>query len=142
LPLAVMAICANHTHAKSDARAMHVALAQFSTIGIPIVAVLLLSGLINSGFLIGLSRWRALFTTGYGATLLVKLGLFSLMLVLAALNRYRTTPALRAALETQGSAPPTLGALQKTVLSETLLAFLVLLAVSVLGTLTPPVSGE
>ena len=142
LPLTVMVVRSIRSKAESDARSLHLALARFSTIGIPVVAVLVLSGLVNSGFLIGPSRWRALLTTDYGVVLLIKLGVFGLMLVLAGLNRYRTTPTLRAALQMQVSTQSALGALRKTVLTETILAFLVLLAVSVLGTLTPPVSIE
>jgi putative copper resistance protein D len=98
--------------------------------------------MINSWFLIGPSRWRALFTTGYGVALLIKLGLFGLMGVLAALKRNRTTPVLRAAHKIQGSTQSALRALCATVLTEAILALLVLLTVSVLGTMAPPISGE
>jgi copper resistance protein D len=141
LPLAVLVLRSIRSQAPTDARATQFGLDRFSALGIPIVAVLVLSGIINSWFLIGPSHWRTLLSTGYGIALLIKLGLFGLMLGLAALNRYRATPALHAALNTQGYTQSALGALQMTVLTETILAFLVLLAVSVLGTLAPPVSG-
>lgn len=141
-PLALLVLRSTRSHGPDDARATHFGLDRFSALGIPIVALLILSGIINSWFLIGPSHWRALFNTGYGVALLIKLALFGLMLGLAALNRYRTTPALHASFNTQDSMESTLRALQVTVLTETILAFLVLLAVSVLGTLAPPVSGE
>lgn len=87
-------------------------LVRFSAIGLSVVAALLLSGLINTWFLIGPSRWRSLLATAYGVVLLIKLGLFGMMLVLAALNRYRAAPALGAALDTRRSAQPALRALR------------------------------
>jgi putative copper resistance protein D len=106
--------------------------------------LLIVSGLINSWFLIGVTNWRALFTTAYGFALLIKLVLFALMLVLAAMNRFRWAPRLRHGLENERH-PSTLASLRelKTSLSiEIALAALVLLAVGVLGTLPPPASGE
>jgi putative copper resistance protein D len=141
LPLAVLVSRSMRSRQAEDENATLLGLNRFSAIGIWVVAVLVLSGIANSWFLIG-PRWRALFTSGYGVALLVKLGLFGLMMVLAALNRYRTTAALRNTLAMRAAARPALGSLKLTILSETGLAFLVLLAVSVLGTLAPPVSGE
>jgi putative copper resistance protein D len=74
--------------------------------------------------------------------LIAKLGLFGLMLSLAALNRYRASPALSASIDRQSSTQPPLNTLRSTVLTETTLALLVLLAVSLLGTLMPPSSGD
>jgi len=105
---------------------------------------LILSGLINSWFLIGVANWLDLFTTAYGVALLIKLALFALMLALAAMNRFRWAPRLRHELENEQHRS-TLGGLRelKTSLSvEIALACLVLLAVGVLGTLPPPISGE
>jgi putative copper resistance protein D len=142
LPLAVLVLRSIRSQTPDDARATQFGLDRFSAIGIWVVSAIVLSGIINSWFLIGPSRWRALFATGYGVALLIKLGLFGMMLALAGLNRYRTAPALRATLHTQRSTQPALRALRSTVLSETALALLVLLAVSVLGTLAPPISGQ
>ena len=142
LPLAVLVLRAIRSNALDDSRAVKIGLERVSAIGFPMVAVLVFSGLINGGFLIGLSRWRALYTTAYGIALIAKLSLFGVMLGLAALNRYRMTPALGNALDTQRPTQPWLRALGNTVWTETALALLVLLTVSVLGTLVPPISEE
>jgi putative copper resistance protein D len=114
-------------------------IARFSGIGVAVVAVLVLSGIVNSWFLIGPVAWRAAFTTLYGQLLLIKIGLFALMLALAAINRLRLVPKLqRAALASEGHA--TWQALRATLIAETALAMLVLGLVAVIGTLEPPIS--
>jgi putative copper resistance protein D len=105
-----------------------------------VVAVLLLSGIVNSWFLIGPVAWRAAFTTLYGRLLLIKIVLFALMLALAAVNRLRLVPKLqRAALASEGNA--VWHALRATLIAETTLAMLVLGLVAVIGTLEPPISA-
>jgi len=62
------------------------------------------------------------------------------MLMLAAANRYRLTPSLAAA----EGAPARTAAVRRlttALTAETLLGIGVLLAVSALGTLAPPISG-
>jgi putative copper resistance protein D len=116
-------------------------LERFSAIGFAVVAVLVLTGLVNSWFLVGIAQWQALFTTDYGILLTIKLALFGGMLLLAASNRYRFSPRLTADLN-HGRAPRrSLRMLWASVLAETGLAILVLAAVAMLGTLEPPVSG-
>ncbi|RXH14413.1 copper resistance CopC/CopD family protein [Bradyrhizobium guangzhouense] len=65
---------------------------RFSRIAIPVVVALALTGLTLA--IIQLERPSALIETTYGLILSVKLGLVLSLLVLAALNRYRWTPAL------------------------------------------------
>jgi putative copper resistance protein D len=115
-------------------------LERFSTIGPIVIALLVLSGIGNSWFLIGPSHWRALYSTPYGIMLLSKIGLFGAMLMLAIHNRYWTTSALRADLAAGLDTRLTLGNLRATVVTEMALGLLVLLTVSVLGTLEPPAS--
>lgn len=144
LPLGILILGAVRSDKSDDARAACHGLDRFSAIGSIVIVSLVLSGLINSWFLIGLSNWLALFTTDYGVALLIKLALFALMLVLAAMNRFRFAPRLRYELEDKqdGIASVPLRALKTSVSIETALAALVLLAVGVLGTLPPPISGE
>jgi putative copper resistance protein D len=142
VPFMLLALQAKRSSAIEDAQALQFALDRFSAIGIWIVAALVLSGIINSWFLIGPSHWRATFTTTYGIVLLVKLGLFGTMLVFAALNRYRLSPALSAAIDRQTSTPRPLSAVRSSIFTETALALLVLGAVSLLGTLEPPSSSQ
>ena len=118
------------------------ALDRFSAVGGWTVALLGISGLVNAWFLIGRRPLSALFGTPYGNILLVKLVLFATMLGLAALHRYRSVPALRATLQNASTdLGPTRG-LHRTLAAETALGLLVLLAVSVMGTLAPPASGD
>src|SRR5262249_29147745 len=65
----------------------HDAVGRFSTLGMISVATLLLTGLINTIILVGSPR--ALIVTEYGRLLLLKLGLFAVMLAFAAANRFR-----------------------------------------------------
>jgi putative copper resistance protein D len=115
-------------------------LEQFSSIGPLVIALLVLSGIGNSWFLIGPSHLRALYSTGYGITLLSKIGLFGAMLMLAIRNRYWTTPALRADLRARRDMRVPLADLRTSVLTETALGLLVVLVVSLLGTLDPPIT--
>jgi putative copper resistance protein D len=124
-----------------DARRIADALARFSGIGPTVVAILILTGLANSAFLVDLARWQASLETPYGNTLLIKLALFAGMLMLAALNRLRLTPALTSAV-TGTAVLVALRRLRMSLLTETLLALLVIAAVAVLGTLAPPISAE
>lgn len=124
---------------RKDLSMVHVALTRFSGIGSAIVAVLVLSGVVNSWFLVGPTRLAALFTTGYGLALLAKLVLFAAMLGLAALNRYVLTPQLEAHI--RRGAGSAVGALRKSLVAETALGAFVLLLVALLGTLAPPASG-
>jgi copper resistance protein D len=142
VPLTFLALLAKRFRAIKDAQALQFALDRFSAIGVWVVAAIVFSGIINSWFLIGPSHWRATFASAYGIVLIVKLGLFGLMLSLAALNRYRASPALSASIDRQSSTQPPLDTLRSSILIETALALLVLLAVSLLGTLAPPSSAD
>ena len=117
---------------------LHTALHGFTGIGSALVAVLMASGLVNSWFLVGPSRIAGLWTTPYGQLLSLKLALFAGMLVLAAANRFRLTPALGATIAGDGcSSGASLANLRRSVLRETALAFLVLGLVAWLGALAP-----
>ncbi len=117
---------------------LHKALQGFSGIGSALVAVLIASGLANSWFLVGPSRIAGLWTTPYGQLLSIKLALFTGMLVLAAVNQFRLTPALGAKLAGEGSSSgDALATLRRSVVLETALAFVVLAVVAWLGTLAP-----
>ncbi len=65
---------------------------RFSAVAVPIVGLLVLSGLVLS--VIQLESIYTLIDTSYGIILLVKLALVTLLLGLAALNRFWLTPAL------------------------------------------------
>ena len=111
-------------------------LLRFSSMGYVAVGTLIASGLINSWFLVG--SVTSLLTTLYGQILLAKLGLFGAMLALAAANRFWLVPRM---IKTEDSGAPAvwLGRLRYHVLGEQFLGLMVLLAVSVLGTMRPAV---
>ena len=124
-------------HTADTHAVLHKALYGFSGVGSGLVAVLLVTGLINSWFLVGPSRIAGLWTTPYGLLLSVKLALFVAMLGLAAANRFRLTPALGVALDTSGAPEAALGALRLSLLLETSLAVSVLGLVAWFGMLAP-----
>lgn len=77
--------------AKSPAAALPV-VNRFARIAVPVVAMLALTGLALA--IVQLERLSALVETRYGLILSIKLALLTLLLALAALNRFRLTPAL------------------------------------------------
>jgi putative copper resistance protein D len=118
-------------------RVVGAALKRFSGVGPAVVAILILTGLLNSAFLIDPAHWSISLQTPYGETLLVKLALFAGMLLLAVLNRFRLVPALTST-PTGTAVPTAVRRLRMSLLTETLLALLVIAAVALLGTLAPP----
>jgi copper resistance protein D len=110
----------------------------FSSMGYVAVATLVGSGLVNSWFLIG--NICGLFTTPYGLLLIVKLGLFAGMLALAVSNRFWIVPSLtKARTDNPNGSTAWTARLRNHVLGEQFLGFMVLVIVSVLGTMQPAV---
>lgn len=118
-----------------DLRAVHRAFAGFSVAGTAIVATIVLTGLINSWVLVGPDHVLGLTDTLYGRLLLAKLALFVAMLGLAALNRFRFTPALEGTMHDPRAA---IAALRRSLAVETAAALTILALVAWLGTLMPP----
>jgi putative copper resistance protein D len=112
-------------------------LMRFSSMGYVAVATLIVSGLVNSWFLVGSAS--SLLRTPYGQILLGKLALFAAMLALAAANRFWLVPRLIKTREDSGEPAGWLGRLRYHVVGEQFLGLMVLLAVSVLGTMRPAV---
>lgn len=119
----------------------HRALAGFATAGTLIVSLIVASGLINSVSLIGLENIGSIGTTVYGQLLLIKLALFGGMLLLAASNRFRLTPAFKQALA-HGETSAETALLRRSLWLEAGVGIVVLVLVSWLGTLAPPLSVE
>jgi putative copper resistance protein D len=117
---------------------LHAALAAFAGAGSLFVAAIILTGLVNSAFLVGWNIQTAA-ATAYGRVLAIKLVLFAIMLALAAVNRYLLSPALGRQVGSQPSLA--LGQLRRTIGTETAAAFLILAVASWLGTL-PPVTAS
>lgn len=116
----------------------------FSALGTASVLVIVITGLINSAFLVGVDRIGRMTTDPYGQILIVKIALFVAMLGLAAANRFVLVPRLERL--DLASAPSlslslSLSRLKISVGVETMLGLLVLLAVAAMGRIAPLSGG-
>ena len=118
----------------SDDEASNAAI-RFSGMGYLAVATLIVSGLINSWFLIGSPSNLG---TPYGQLLIVKLILFGGMLGLAGVNRFLIVPKLIKA--NVGHHSEGLASLRRHIVGEQALGLAIILIVSVLGTMQPAVT--
>ena len=125
----------------SSARRLNRALSGFSGVGTVAVGLLILSGLINGWFLVGPDHLRGVFTTLYGRLMLIKLALFTLMLGLAALHRWRLTPRLETTAREGADMQGGVIEIRRGIALETVSAMLVLGLVAWFGTLAPPNDG-
>jgi copper resistance protein D len=107
---------------------------RFSNLGIAAVATLLLSGLVNSWYLVG--TVSALTTTDYGQLLLVKLFLFLVMVGIAAVNWSQLTPKLVQSAD-MTAAQLARRRLRSNAAIEAALGTAIIAIVAVLGTLPP-----
>ncbi len=108
---------------------LQVRLERFATTGTILVALLLVTGIANTLFIVGWDGMTDLTATTYGKLLVTKILLFTAMLAAAAANRFWLTPRLTAL------AP--FGALRASLGAELLLGVAVLGLVAWLGTLDP-----
>jgi copper resistance protein D len=104
-------------------------LERFATTGTILVALLLLTGIANTLFIVGWDGMTGLAKTTYGRLLLAKIILFAAMLTAAAANRFGLTPRL--------AKSDSLGALRVSLSIELLLGAGVLALAAWLGTLDP-----
>jgi copper transport protein len=111
---------------KDDGRAALPVVRRFAALAIPAVGVLLLTGAIQAA--LHMRGWEALFEIDYGRLVLAKGIGATILLLFAALNRWRLTPALHA-----GGAL----ALRRSIRAEAAVAGIVLGITAVLG-VTPP----
>jgi putative copper resistance protein D len=115
--------------APSETEALTQALRRFSLVGLIAVLFILVSGLLNSWFLV--ASPGALLHSAYGRVLLIKVSLFLCMIALALFNRLYVMPRLNR------TAPRYSRLLLRSVAVEQIFAVLVVASVSVLGTLPP-----
>jgi putative copper resistance protein D len=123
--------------AREDADQVQACLAQFSGIGSGVVAVLLLTGVVNLVLALGWAHLPSIAASLWGWLLLIKLVLFIAMLGLAAFNRFRLTPALGVASMRLAAQ----AALRRSLVLETATALLIIALVAWLGTLSPLPGG-
>jgi len=126
-----------HARVRETDQVLCNSLLRFSGVGSAAVAILVVSGLINSWFLVGLQHVSDFWKTLYGQVLLAKLVVFIGMLFLAASNRYFLTPGLQRILKDDFPQENAITRLRRSLIVETLAAFVVLALVALLGTLAP-----
>jgi putative copper resistance protein D len=113
-----------------DTRELAQALGRFSGVGYTAVALIVGSGTVNTWFLI--PSFEDFVTSEYGALLLIKIGLVSTMILLAANNRFRLLPTLDRQPEV------TRERLVRSIGLETGMGLAVVAVVSILGMSSPP----
>jgi putative copper resistance protein D len=134
--LALLLNLARRVRSLASASLAQAAALRFSTLGIVSVGTLLASGFVNAWILVG--SFNALMITAYGRLLLLKIVVFTVMLVFAAINRFRLTPRLAAS----SASEPQLEALRQLTRNsviEIALGFTIFAIVGVLGTLHPAI---
>ncbi len=125
-----------------DRRSLAVARAatlRFSAIGVASVGTIIATGIINTWYLAG--SVEVLTATTYGRLLLVKIGLFLVMVAVAAINKLRLTPPLVQEPD-DAIAGDALRQLRRNCLIEAVLGALIIVIVAVLGILPPGLHGE
>jgi putative copper resistance protein D len=110
---------------------------RFSIFGIVMVAVLIVSGTLNTWYLIG--DVPHLVGTEYGQLLLIKIALFVVMVAIAAFNRFSLVPRLgRADVPVNA----TLRALERNAAIEIALGCTIIAIVGALGTIAPAIHTD
>lgn len=108
---------------------------RFSTLGIVSVAVLVVSGVVNTLMIV--EEPGAVLATTYGRILFLKVSLFLIMLAVAAFNRQRLTPGL----SSPSNSPRAVHSLRRNCLIEAALGGVILILVGALGILSPNSGG-
>jgi copper transport protein len=122
-----------------------VLLPRFSVVAICSVVLLIVTGTIQAVFDVG--SWEALWDSSYGQTLLIKIGLFVLLLALGAFHLLRISPQLRAfAVSAEGvvdaaEAGKVRTTFGRSIRVEAALAVVLLVIVGALTSLSPPPPG-
>jgi putative copper resistance protein D len=136
VPFALLLAAARHHPDEARARLARDATQRFSMVGIASVATVLGSGIVNAWILVG--SVDGLIATQYGRFLLLKIGLFAVMVAFAAANRFWLTPRLASPL---GSARQleALRQLMRNSMIEIALALAIFAIVGMLGTRHPAI---
>ena len=122
---------------EAKAHAVLKAMHAFAPMGISLVALVAVTGTVNSHLIFGLPNVAATFATPYGILLAIKLALVAAMVAFGAHHARVSRGAATAVRD--GNVYPTqaLGALQRTLIAEFLLGLLVICLVAVFGSMSP-----
>jgi putative copper resistance protein D len=134
--LALLLAAARRNQAFAWASLARDAAQRFSTLGIVSVATLVVTGIVNGWILVG--SFDALLVTEYGRLLVLKIVVFAIMLVFAAVNRFWLTPRLASWSEHEAQRKA-LGRLTRNSVIENVLGFTIFAIVGALGTLHPAI---
>ncbi len=115
---------------------LSVVVPRFSAVAL--ISVLVLLGTGTGATIIHMPALNALWDTGYGQAILVKIGLLSAAVALAAGNLLRTRPRLLAAREQPDLGPPAASLLRRLIGGETILVAGAVFTAAVLSSLAPP----
>src|SRR5215471_9482888 len=132
-PLAILLGRARRAGDPVSAAIAHQATRRFSVLGMISVAAILASGIVNTYEILGTLAFSL--ATDYNRLLLVKIGLFIVMLCVAAVNRQRLTPRL----SSEGDCRRAVRQLERNSRVEAGLGLLILAIVAVLGRIPPHV---
>ncbi|WP_137752757.1 copper homeostasis membrane protein CopD [Sphingopyxis sp. L1A2A] len=114
---------------------------QFARVGTLCVLVIAATGLVNSQIIIGVENVGRSIVSPYGQLLVAKLILFAAMLALAAVNRWRLTPALQASVaspdEIGADSSLAVSAMRRSLVLEASAGLAILALVAWFGTLEP-----
>jgi putative copper resistance protein D len=136
VPLIFLLAAVRRYHAIAWAALARDAAMRFSALGVASVTTLLATGIVNAWILVG--SFRALAVTEYGRLLMLKLVVFAVMLVLAAVNRFWLTPRLVVASGDERRLEA-LRQLTRNSVIEVALGFSIFAIVGLLGTLHPAI---
>jgi copper resistance protein D len=129
LPYILLLKTFRHRKATGSELAIITATQRFSNLGILAVGTIVVTGVVNTWNLVG--SVGALIGTDYGRLLLVKIGLFLVMVGFATINRLRLSPRL--------ATDDATSKLERNSLIEAGLGLIVLFVIGVLGTLPPAI---
>jgi copper resistance protein D len=129
-PLALLLAAARRAGDPGSADAAWQATRRFSVLGMICVAAIVATGIVNTWEILGPAAFSL--DVDYNRLLLAKIGLFAVMVAIAAFNRQRLTPRLAGPDHRRA-----MRQLQWNSLAETALGFLILAVVAVLGRMTP-----
>jgi putative copper resistance protein D len=107
---------------------------RFSMLGIVSVGTITATGIVNGWILVG--SFKALVVTEYGRLLMLKISLFAIMLVFAAINRFWLTPDLALPSDNEARLKATRRLTRNSGI-EIALGLIIFVIVGVLGTLHP-----
>ena len=108
---------------------------RFSILGVASVLIILISGIVNAAYT--LMSAAALVTSQYGWLLLVKVGIFAIIIAIAAINRFSLTPKLVSAAYGSGEQRAIVYRLRRNAITECVLGFAIVAIVGKLGITLP-----